>query len=327
MPLIFRTVTNFHSPYSKINTNGETSLQCRKIDLYRSIITVGNPSFLTFKNIHDYGLARALYDSIFKKIGIIASNIQSDFTGMRRHPIFESYLSDEKRIISYNLGMAFAKFYSEKILDIPNLIHVEFLKKQNAVTFVKQTGNKRPKEPDLVGQTVDGKWHVFEAKGISTSESHLSGKITEAKKQIQQIATIQGTPPSTGTACATYIGPDRILTYLEDPPSNDGRHVKVNIEKFVESYYAPFLLAEKLTGLTLRKESIDGLDVDFYELQHASRKLRIGLSRELCELIKSKDYKNLNGVIGQLKEYSNIYEKQNNYSIGLDGFVLGYTEY
>lgn len=328
MPLIFRTVKNYHYPYSMLNTNGEVSLQCRKIDLYRCIVTVGNPSFLTFNNISEYGLARALYNSIFKKIGIVASNIQSDYMGMRRHPIFESYLSDEKRIVSYNLGMAFAKFYSEKILDIPNLIHIEFLKKQGALTFVKQTRDKRSKEPDLVGQTADGKWHIFEAKGISTSESQLSGKITEAKEQIQQIATIQGQQPSTGTACATYIGSDRILTYLEDPLSNNGRDVEINTEKFIESYYAPFLLAEKFRdGLTLRKESIDGLNVEFYDLNRASRKLSIGLSRELYELIKSKDYKTLNQTTGQLKKYSNIFSKQNNYSIGLDGFVLCYTEY
>ncbi len=295
--------------------------------MYRSIITVGNPSFLTRESIRKYGLRRVLYDSIFKKIGIVASNIQSDLKGMRRHPIFDSYLSDEKRIVSYNLGMAFAKFYSERVLDIHNLIHVEFLKKQSAITFVNQNEDKRTKEPDLVGQTADGKWHVFEAKGISTSESQLGRKIVEAKKQIQQIATIHGLSPSTGTACATYIGPDRILTYLEDPPSKDGRHLKININRFVKSYYAPFLLTEKFSKLTPRKESINGLDVFFYDLQDASRKLSIGLVGEVYELLKNKDFERIKVVSGELKRHFDTYEKQGKYSCGLDGFVLGYTEY
>lgn len=310
-----------------VNTNGVASLQCRKIDLYRSIITVGNPSFLTRESIRKYGLYRVLYDSIFKKIGIVASNIQSDLNGMRRHKIFESYLSDEKRIVSYNLGMAFAKFYSEKVLDIPSLIHVEFLKKQNAITFVNKKEDKRTKEPDLVGQTADGKWHIFEAKGISTSESQLGRKIAEAKTQIQQIATIQGLAPSTGTACATYIGPDRILTYLEDPPSKDGRHLKININKFVQSYYAPFLLIEEFSKLTPRKESIKGLDVVFYDLQDASRKLSVGLVGEVYELIKNKDFEKIKMVSREQKWHFDKYEKQDKYSFGLDGFVLGYTEY
>lgn len=120
-------------------------LGCKKLDLYRSMVTVGNPSFLSLQKIRDHGLARALYDSIIKKVAIVANNIQSDQAGIRRHQIFDTYVSDEKRIVSYNLGMAFAKLYSEKLLGIPNLVHIEFLKKQNAVTFVQQAGGNAQK--------------------------------------------------------------------------------------------------------------------------------------------------------------------------------------
>lgn len=327
MPNIYRVVTNYPPPFSAINTVGETTLRCRKLDLYRSIITVGNPSFFSLQNIRDHGFARALYDSILKKVAIVASNIQSDLSGMRRHQIFDTYVSDEKRIVSYNLGMAFAKLYSEKLLDIPNLVHIEFLKKQNAVTFVQQAGNARPKEPDLVGQTADGNWHIFEAKGVSSSVSQLNSKISEAKNQIQQVATIHGVPPSTGSACATYIGRDRILTYLEDPPSDEGKRVEINREKFIDSYYSPFLLADKILDRPLRTERIDGLEVDFFDLQQARRKLSIGLDREISELIRSKEYDFSTSISKRLKEYSSIDRGQGKYSVGLDGFVVGYTEY
>ncbi|MGU3846838.1 hypothetical protein ACVZHT_35425, partial [Vibrio diabolicus] len=91
-----------------------------------------------------------------------------------------------------------------------------------------------------------GNWHIFEAKGISSSSSQLNGKIIEAKNQIQQVATIHGVAPITGSACATYIGRDRILTYLVDPPSDEGKRVEINREKFFDSYYSPFLLADKV---------------------------------------------------------------------------------
>lgn len=327
MPTIYRVVTNYQPPFDAINTIGVAPLRCRKLDLYRSIITVGNPSFFSLQNIRDYGFARALYDSILKKVAIVASNIQSDLAGMRRHPIFDTYVSDEKRIVSYNLGMAFAKLYSEKLLDIPNLVHIEFLKKQNAVTFVQQAGNLRPKEPDLVGQTADGNWHIFEAKGVSSLTSQLNGKITEAKNQVRQVATIHGVPPATGSACATYIGPDRILTYLEDPPSDEGKRVEINREKFLDSYYAPFLLAEKTLDRPLRQERIDGLDVDFYDLQNASRKLSIGLDREISELIRSKKYDLPQSITRRLRKYSSRDRGQDKYSIGLDGFVVGYSDH
>ena len=327
MPNIYRVVRNYQSPFHVINTSGEATLRCRKLDLYRSIITVGNPSFLTLQDIRDYGFSRALYESILKKVAIVASNIQSDLRGIRRHPVFDKHISDEKRIVSYNLGMTFAKLYSEKLLDIPNLIHIEFLKKQNAVTFVPQIGGSRSKEPDLVGQTADGKWHIFEAKGVSSSASHLNGKIAEAKNQVRQVETIHGTPPSTGTACATYIGPDRILTYLEDPPSDEGKRVEIDQGKFLDSYYAPFFLAAKSFGRSSRLERIDGLDVEFYDLDHANIKLSIGLDREVLELIQSNEYGFPQSIITRLKQYSSFDGVQDKYSIGLDGFVVGYTDH
>ncbi|WPC67998.1 hypothetical protein SBP18_05655 [Rhodoferax ferrireducens] len=327
MPLIYRVVTNYQPPFDTINTLAEATLRCRKLDLYRSIITVGNPSFLSLQNIRDYGFARALYESILKKVGIVASNIQSDLVGLRRHPIFDAHVSDEKRIVSYNLGMAFAKFYSEKLLNIPNLVHIEFLKKQSAVTFIQQAGNLRQKEPDLVGQTADGNWHIFEAKGVSSSASQLNGKIAEAKIQVQQVATIHGNLPLTGSACATYIGPDRILTHLVDPPSGDGKRVEINREKFFDTYYAPFLLAEKSLDRPHRRERIDGLDVDFYDLQQANRKLSIGLDREIAELIRDKKYEIPKSITQRLRQYSSSDRAKDQYSVGLDGFVVGYTDH
>jgi hypothetical protein len=326
MPAIYRVVSNYQGAFSSLNAAGEQILQCRKIDLYRSIITVGNPSFLTLKNIRDFGFARALYDSILKKVAIVASNVQSNATGMRRHPIFDTHVKDEKRIISYNLGMTFAKLYSEKLLEIPNLIHIEFLKKQNAVTFVPQAGSTRSKEPDLVGQSADGNWHIFEAKGVSTAPSQLSGKIVDAKNQVSQVATIHGVAPSTGSACATYIGTDRILTHLEDPPSEDGKRIQIVRDKFLDSYYSPFTVAEKNLNRPLRRERLDGLDVDFYDLEGASRKISIGLDREIAESVRDGKYDFSESVGRRLREYSSTARWEGKYSVGLDGFVVGYVD-
>ena len=107
---------------------------------------------------------------------------------MLLHPIFDGYVLDQKRNVSYNLGMAVAKYYSEKLLQIANLIHVETLKKQNAIVFVNQIGST--KEPDLVGQTSNGDWHIFEAKGMSTNS--LATNITRAKNQARQIHSLTG---------------------------------------------------------------------------------------------------------------------------------------
>ena len=326
MSRIYRVVSNYQAPFSAINTAGEQPIRCRKLDLYRSIITVGNPSFLTWEKIRQFGFARALYDSVLDKVALVAANIESDANGMRRHSVFDTYVLDKKRNVSYNLGMAFAKFYSQRILNISNLIHVEFLKKQEAVTFVPQNGNKRPKEPDLVGQTADGKWHVFEAKGVSTS-SQLNAKIQEAKSQVDQIDTIYGEPPQTGSACATYIGRDRILTYLKDPLSKGGKKVEMNRGKFLESYYSPFLLAGKVGKGSLRRELIDGVEVEFYDLERASQKLSIGLDSEIAALLRENKYEVSQHITERLSKYSSRDSDRDRYSFGLDGFVISYSDH
>lgn len=328
MPHIHRIVSNYQGNFANLNTApAESSLRCRKLDLYRSIITVGNPSYLSWQDIRNFGFARALYNSIFEKIALVATNIDSSPAGMRRHAIFDTYISDKKRIVSYNLGMTFAKLYSQKLLGIPNLIHIEFLKKTGAVVFVAQAGKERPKEPDLVGQTPDGNWHVVEAKGVSSSESQLPAKIAEAKLQIQQIATIHGVPPTTGNACATYIGADRIFTRLEDPESGDGKELKFDRQKFYEAYYSPFLLAQNSPNLSRRRERVDGLDVEFFDLIKANRKISIGLDRELAELVEAKHYDFSQSLRQRLQQYSSADANRDRYSFGLDGFVVGYTNY
>lgn len=328
MPNIHRLVSNYQGVFAHHNTSpNEATLQCRKLDLYRSIITVGNPSFFSWQDIRRFGLARALYDSILEKVALVASNIESDRRGIRRHPIFNTYILDKKRIVSYNLGMAFAKLYSEKLLEIPNLIHIEFLKKTGAVTFVPQPGDDRPREPDLVGQTPDGNWHIVEAKGVSTSESHLQGKIAEAKHQIQQVATIQGAPPLTGTACATYLGEDRIFSRLEDPTSGDGKDIQLVEGKFYTAYYAPFLLAETSLQLDRRRTRIDGLDVEFFDLKKASRTVRIGLASEVVERVTAGNFAGMSNPAQLLRRHASSVSPRDRYSIGLDGFVIGYISH
>lgn len=44
------------------------------------MVTVGNPSFISRQKIRDFGLARAIYDSVIEKVGTVWENIESDRT-------------------------------------------------------------------------------------------------------------------------------------------------------------------------------------------------------------------------------------------------------
>ncbi|MFJ5300037.1 hypothetical protein ACIQAL_26395 [Pseudomonas sp. NPDC088368] len=155
----------------------------------------------------------------------------------------------------------------------------------------------------------------------------MNSKIAEAKQQVRQVEKIHGLQPATGTACATYIGSDRILTYLDDPSGDDGKHMDIDNKKFFDAYYAPFLLAGKYLDRNSKREKIDGLDVEFYDLVEGGRKLSIGLDREILELIKSNRYSFSGDTLARLKSYSFLGDRDGRYSVGLDGFVVSYTDH
>ena len=211
VPRIYYRANNYVNPFNHINTNGEDYLLSRKLALYRSMITVGSPSFISWREIRANGFFRTLSNSIIQKFLLVQANIESSPNGMNLHHSFHNHVSDQKRIVSYNLGMAFAKYYAEKLLKIPNLTHLETLKKIGAVTFVKQSG--KSKEPDLVGMTSNGDWHVFEAKGMSSNK--LATEVNKAKNQARQISTIHGQNPATLSACATFFGSNRITSLID----------------------------------------------------------------------------------------------------------------
>jgi hypothetical protein len=323
MPRIYYTAGNYHGQFQNLNTTAEQNLICRKLDLYRAMITVGNPSFLTLEDIRRYGLYRAMSASIFQKVTLVRVNIASSPNGMHLHPIFENYLSDHKRMVSYNLGMAVAKVYAEKLLNIPNLLHVESLKKVNAITFVAQDGRNR--EPDLVGKTENGDWHVFEAKG--TSQNYLGGALRNAKIQAQQVERIHGIAPTTLTACATSFSQDRIVTRLEDPPSQGKKEIEIDESKFYDNYYAPFFALRESTNSSFTTKKIDNLEFSSVDLKTENLNLTIGIDREVYELIQEKNYSRVNEYYSRTKNIEFDTQYDNQISIGMDGFIVKYMNH
>lgn len=324
MPKIFYKSSDYKNNYARINTNGEASLNCRKVDLYRSIITVGNPSFISKQMIKDYGLARTIYSSVIEKVGVVFENIMSDKNGMRLHPIYHRHVSDKKRIVSYNLGMAFAKFYAEKLLDVPSLVHVESLKALGAIEFVEGEEVKE-REPDLVGQCLNGNWHVFEAKGMSINQ--LSAKIRSAKEQVQRVSSINGIPPQTLNACATYFNDNRIITYLVDPESKKEKDYKIKRGKFLDAIYEPIFLFEKALDRKLKIRVEDGFRYYALNLEAKGLKLTVGIEEEIYDLIQHRNISQLPPSLTSKFINERLREREQNFSLGLDGIVVKYRDY
>lgn len=321
MAAIFHQVQDYQGAYRAKNTVAEASLSCTRLDLCRSLVTVGNPSFLSWQTIRQYGFVRALYDSVLSKSALVMSNLEVRAGNLCRHQIFDSYVSDQKRIVSYNLGMAFSKLYAEQIFDIPSLVHVEFLKKRDAVVLQRAQGNARGKEPDLVGADLHGNWHVFEAKGVSGAESQLPRKIVEAKDQLNQVLSIHAAQPETRSACATFLGTDRILSYIFDPPSKVERNIELSREKYLEAYYSPVLFSDDTTLSSGRQtRQIDGISVETVLLEKGNQRILIGLETELFEQTLDRTYDYPDSLRGKLRQYAQ--RDDETYSIGLDGYFF-----
>lgn len=237
-----------------------------------------------------------------------------------RNFIFDSYVSDKKRIVVYNLGMAFAKLYSERIFEIANLVHVEFLKKRDAIELLKPQGGKRGKEPDLVGVDLAGHWHVFEAKGVSGAESQLAGKIGEAKKQMMQVLSIHGALPETRSACATFIGSHRVMSVIADPPSDVETNIEISREKYLAAYYSPFLDVQRSNVGLRQSRRIDGIAVETVILEKGAKRLAFGLETEVFERAVDGIYDYPESLRGRLRPYSQ--RDDESYSMGPDGYFL-----
>ncbi len=332
MPRIYYTASQYTGNYAHINQNVESYINCRKIDLYRSIITVGNPSFITKEDIRINGLWRTISNSIIRKILLVQTNIESNREGIYLHPIFNTHVSDEKRIVSYNLGMAIAKLYASELFNIPNLIHVETLKQQGAIDINLTNDHK---EPDLVGMSPDGLWHIFEAKGMSSN--NLNSKIIEAKAQAQKVNTIHGNIPATLNACATYFSNTKILSKIEDPKSIKEKEIQINVEKYFENYYSSFFSFKK----EIKKQRINNIDYNYFDIKTDKLNLSIGLESEIFELIQQKDFTYINEYYSKMKTIKKDFDAErrlqntninqeglaSKFSLGQDGFIVKYSRF
>ena len=324
MPFIFYRCSDYKNNFLHLNTNNESSLRCRKLDLYRSMVTVGNPSFISKQRIKEHGLARTIYGSVIEKVGLVHENIESNPNFMRLHPIYHTHVSDKKRIVSYNLGMAFAKYYAEKLLSVPRLIHVENLKTHGAIEFTEPEDG-RGREPDLVGRCVNGNWHVFEAKGMSVN--HINASLLSAKGQVERVKAVDGVAPDTLNACATYFNNERIFTHLVDPESKGDKRYKVDGRKFVDSAYKSIFLIESALDRKLELTIEDGLRYYSVNLEAKGVNLKVGIEEEVHDLLKQEEFE-LIPEVSRSRSMQDIDSfRDPNISIGTDGVVVRYRDY
>ncbi|NCC35128.1 MAG: hypothetical protein EOM24_24415 [Chloroflexia bacterium] len=149
--------------------------------------------------------------------------------------LYRNLDATEKAAASYRIGMGLAKLVAERHLGVPWLRHVDPLIRQNVI----QTELSTHVRPDMVGQGVDRKWHVVEAKGRSSADSSA---VSKGQQQAAAIARVAGSTPQTRSACVSMLRYEPFYVDLVNTPANGsltlGAFDMVAPRLFGEEYYS-----------------------------------------------------------------------------------------
>lgn len=257
---------------------------------------------------------------ILYRFAILMANLKDSAQGeFTKTDAYKSLDPSEKSAISYFLGLSFAKWAAQELLETPWLIHLDRF--SDAPIVLK--GNRRP---DLIGMNKSGKWGVFEAKGRTNKiKPEL---ILKAKQQTQMLRTIDSCDPWVRVASIVHFSDDRLELHLEDPEPNESHPDAVDLDipdiedRFLKYYYEPFLSliennhpsSERIADRTI--EIVNLVDVD----------LAVGLDSQVQDVLtRTSEYPSFKNHLLDLYEGIFRAHSENNDTasfLGLDGVFI-----
>src|SRR5438105_5261988 len=141
-------------------TNGPSVLNTSWDDLLWAALTVGRPNR---QYVFRHGAA-SLYEALFRwsliRMALEQRGIRA--SRLRRTAAARTLDPSEKGAVNYFLGLAVCKLFADRLLDAPWLLHFDVFRPLLNPALI---GRSRP---DLVGQTINGRWVVLECKGYAS---------------------------------------------------------------------------------------------------------------------------------------------------------------
>ncbi|MGZ2360513.1 hypothetical protein LRE75_28195 [Streptomyces sp. 372A] len=207
---------------------------------------------------------------------------------IRRAPLGRLVRSDlareldrsEKVSLSYMLGQAMTGIFSEKVVSVRFLMHVDRYWGRHGVAFAPNT----KKRADLFGQRLSGTWVVAEAKGRSGSvPQKVRDDLTAQKRTIRSVA---GERPEIAYGCVAHFprepdGSEFLRVLAIDPPEEEPEAVDLQVDpdKFIQAYYEPFLAAIDFG----EKKKMRG---DYLVATFGRFRLRVGVLRAIVDRVE-----------------------------------------
>lgn len=224
------SVTSFDFPGGV--PNGETMLSFTKAELCWAALMVGKPNKAAATAHGTY----SKYESLFRwNMVLSALDFVSTPDKAVNSVLFDALDPTEKGGINFYLGMIFLKLCAQKLLDIPWLIHLNWMKSNHALTLLYGKSS-----PDLLGYDVaQARWAVFEAKGRNAGYS--AAILGKAKNQADRVIKVDGSLCSLHVGSLLHRNDAKQLEFVWQDPSlarEDPIELETDRETWLE-YYAP----------------------------------------------------------------------------------------
>lgn len=179
-------------------------------------------------------------------------------------------------------------------------------------------------EPDFLALAGPGQVHVIESKGrasfgpFGVTDQVINAARNKALRQVCRIASVNGIPPMTRTACVFAFDQSGLTGQITDPPANRPYHYWAEWPDLVRQAYASVL--DPLFESSARDIGGDYVGIEFMP------GWKFGIDRHVYRLVRSVDNLETAGrLLAHLSNFTADTDRARiaeEYSAGSDGLLL-----
>lgn len=211
---------------------GDTMMQFTKAELCWAALTVGkqHKAGVTSHGFYSRYEAHFRWNMVLSALDFVTAP-----NAAMNSSLFDALDPTEKGGINFYLGMIFLKLCAHKLLNIPWLIHLHWMKANRGLTLLSGKSS-----PDLLGyDPTTARWTVFEAKGRNAGFS--AAVLAKAKDQADRVIKVDGALCNLHVGSLLYRTSGNHLAFAWEDPSSD-REDPIELETERETwseYYSP----------------------------------------------------------------------------------------
>lgn len=302
------TSQNF-SPHLGNLFQGVNQLDFTVQELMWSAITVGRANFIDVLQHGVYSEYEILY-----RASILFANLALDGNNLIKSSAYDHLDPSEKSAVSYFLGLTFSKLLSNRLLNIPWLLHIDVYRDQferNGQAYGFGSSRVRP---DLIGMDNRRRWVVMEAKGRTNRMEN--GVLTRAKNQTRNLRRIGIDYPNLRVALVSHFNNGRLVVDWADPEEYNDVYfdLETDNEEFLMNYY------KLIFNILSTNDSTEFGEYVTFTLKDIN--ITLGLEKKIFEAYRIQSIKEVRPTeMLSFEQFSEISDQE--FFAGKDGVVVG----